>query len=110
MFARKLYMYLKNDGALAFKQKIEGEVIPLLRQQKGFLEQIAFLYLNGREVQAFSLWESAEHAEAYNRETYPKVLRMLSSVIEGAPRVETFGVLSSTLHKTLAALSSAQAR
>ena len=35
MFARKLYMYLKNDGALAFEQKIEGEVIPLLRQQIG---------------------------------------------------------------------------
>ena len=54
MFARSLYMYLKNDGALSFKQKIEGEVVPLLRQQKGFLEHIAFLYLNGREVETFS--------------------------------------------------------
>jgi heme-degrading monooxygenase HmoA len=102
MFARKLYIYLKNDGALAFKQKIETEVLPLLRQQQGFLEHIAFLYLNGREVQAFSLWETAEHAEAYNRQTYPTVLRMLKSVIDGAPRIETFQVLSSTLHKTLA--------
>lgn len=97
MFARKLYMYLKNDGALAFKQKIEGEVIPLLRQQKGFLEQITFVYLNGREVQSFSLWKTAEDAEVYNRETYPRVLRMLAAVIDGAPRVETFEVLSSTL-------------
>jgi hypothetical protein len=97
MFACKLYMYLKNDGALAFKEKIEDEVIPLLRQQKGFLEQIAFLYLNGREVQSFSLWTTAEDAEAYNRETHPKVLRMLASVIDGAPRLETFDVLSSTL-------------
>lgn len=100
MFARKLYMYLKNDGALAFKRKVEGEIIPVLRKQRGFLEQIAFLYLNGREVQVFSLWETAEHAEAYNRETYPKVLRMLASVIEGAPRVETFEVLSSTMRAT----------
>ena len=102
MFARKLCMYLKNDGALAFKQRIEGEVIPLLRQQMGFLEQIAFLYLNGREVQTFSLWETAEHAEAYNREAYPKVLKMLGPVIEGAPRVETFEVLCSTVQRTLA--------
>lgn len=107
MFARKLYMYLKNDGALSFKQKIEGEVIPLLRQQTGFLEQIAFLYLNGREVQTFSLWETAEHAEAYKRETYPKVLRMLASVIEGPPTVETFEVLCSTVQKTLAAVPGA---
>ncbi len=98
MFARSLHMYLKNDGALSFKEKIEGEVIPLLRQQTGFLEHIAFLYLNHREVETFSLWASAEHAEAYNRTTYPKILRMLASVIEGSPRVRTFEVLSSTAH------------
>jgi len=109
MFARKLYMYLKNDGARSFKLKLEGEITPLLRKQRGFLEQITFLYLNGREVQGFSLWETAEHAEAYNRETYPQVLRMLASVIEGTPRIETFEVLSSTLHKTCAAASPSSA-
>jgi len=105
VFARKLYMYLKNDGALAFKGKIEGEIIPLLRMQRGFLDQITFLYLSGREVQAFSLWETAEHAEAYNRETYPQVIRILTSVIEGTPRIQTYEVLSSTMHKTWAAVS-----
>jgi hypothetical protein len=100
MFARKLYMYLKNDGVPAFKLKVEGEIIPLLRKQRGFRDQIIFLYLNGREVQAFDLWETAEDAEAYNRETYPQVMRMLAPVIEGTPRIETFEVLSSTMHKT----------
>ena len=102
MFARKLYMYLKNDGALSFKQRIQEEVIPLLRQQEGFLEHFVFLYLNGREAQSFSLWETAEHAEAYNRKTYPEVLRMLTPVIEGVPKITTFEVLCSTLAKTLA--------
>lgn len=105
MFAHKLSMYLKNDGALAFKQKIEAEIIPLLRMQKGFLEEITFLYLNGREVHAFSLWESAEHAEVYNRRAYPEVLRMLASVIEGRPLVQTYEVLNSTLPKSVAAVS-----
>jgi hypothetical protein len=105
MFARKLYMYLKNDGALAFKLKVEGEIVPLLQKQRGFLEQITFLHPSGREVQSFDLWETAEHAEAYNREAYPQVIRMLSSVIEGSPRIETFEVLISTLHKTQSAPS-----
>ena len=99
MFARKLYMYLKNDGALAFKQKIEDAVIPMLRKQEGFLEEITFLYLNGREVHAFSLWDTAEHAEAYNRGAYPEVARMLAPVIEGAPRIQTYEVLNSTIHR-----------
>jgi len=97
MFAHKLSMYLKNDGALAFRHKIESDIIPLLRKQSGFLEEITFLYLNGREVHAFSLWESAEHAEAYNRGAYPEVARMLSSVIEGIPRIQTYEVLNSTI-------------
>jgi hypothetical protein len=108
MFARKLYMYLKNDGALAFKQKIEEEVIPLLLQQKGFLAQISFLYLNGREVQTFSVWKTAEDAEVYSHETYPRVLRMLAAVIDGAPKVESFDVLSSTLQNTCALVSGAR--
>jgi heme-degrading monooxygenase HmoA len=105
MFAHKLSMYLKNDGALAFKHRIEADIIPLLRKQKGFLEEITFLYLNGREVHAFSLWESAEHAEAFNRGTYPEVARMLASVIEGMPRVQTYEVLNSTIPKSVAAVS-----
>lgn len=105
MFARKLYMYLKNDGALEFKLKVEGEVVPLLRKQSGFLEQITFLSLNGREVQVFDLWETAKDAEAYNLEAYPQVARMLASVIDGSPRIEAFEVLSSTMHKTWEAVS-----
>ncbi len=55
MFAHKLSMHLKNDGAFAFKHKIENEVIPLLRKQEGFLHEITFLYLSGREVERWSL-------------------------------------------------------
>lgn len=105
MFARKVSMHLKANGSAEFKQKIENEVIPLLRKQKGFLDEITFLYPNGKEVHAYSLWETAEHAEAYNRGTYPEVTKMLASVIEGAPRVQTYEVLSSTIHKTAASVS-----
>jgi heme-degrading monooxygenase HmoA len=105
MFARKVSMHLKIDGALAFKQKIESEIIPLLRKQKGFLDEITFLYPNGREVHAFSLWETAEHAEAYNRSAYPEVSRILASVTEGTPRVQTYEVLNSTIHRNAAVVS-----
>jgi hypothetical protein len=100
MFARKLSMYLKNDGVLAFKNKIECDIVPLLRKQEGFLYEITFLNLNGREVQAFSVWETAEHAQAYNRGVYPEVAKMLTSVTDGAPRIQTYEVLNSTIHKT----------
>ena len=103
MFARKVSMHLKVDGVPHFKQKLETEIIPLLHKQKGFLDEITFLYLNGREVQAFSLWETSEDAEAYNRRTYPEVTRILTSVVEGVTRVQTYEVLHSTFHSVATA-------
>lgn len=95
-------MHLKPDGATEFKQKIETEIIPFLRKQKGFLDEITFLYPNRKEVHAISLWETAEDAEAYNRGGYPAVTKLLASVIEGTSRVQTYEVLNSTIHKTVA--------
>jgi heme-degrading monooxygenase HmoA len=105
MFASKVSMHLKVNGAAEFKKKIENEVIPLLRKQAGFLDEITLLYPNGKEVHAFSLWESAEHAEAYNRGTYPEVTKILASVIEGTARVQTYEVLNSTIQRTVAAVA-----
>ncbi len=105
MFARKVSMHLKANGAAEFKKKIESEVIPLLRKQAGFLDEITFLYSSGKEVHAFSLWETAEHAEAYNREGYPEVTKILTSAIEGTPRVQTYEVLNSTIRRPVAAVA-----
>jgi heme-degrading monooxygenase HmoA len=102
MFARKVSMHLKPNGAAEFKQKIESQIVPLLRKQKGFLDEITFLYPSGKEVHAFSLWETAENAEAYNRGGYPEVTKLLASVVEGTARVQTYEVLNSTFHKAAA--------
>jgi heme-degrading monooxygenase HmoA len=103
MFARKVSMQLKANAAAEFKRKIESEVIPELRIQQGFLDEITFLYPNGREVHVFSLWETAEDAEAYQRRAYPTLAKGMASLIEGVPRIQTYEVLNSTIHKIAAA-------
>ena len=102
MFARKVSMQLKPDGAAEFKKKIEDEIIPVLRKQKGFVDEITFLYPNRKEVHAFSLWETAEDAETYHRGAYPELAKSMASVIQGIPRVQTYEVLNSTVHKPAA--------
>jgi hypothetical protein len=103
MFARKVSIHLKPGEVFQFKEKLQNEIVPLLHKQKGFLDEITFLYLNGREVQAFSLWETAEDAEVYNRRTYPEVTRICTPVVEGVTRVQTYEVLHSTFHKAATA-------
>jgi heme-degrading monooxygenase HmoA len=105
MFARKVSMQLRPNGTEEFQKKIENEVIPVLRKQKGFLDEITLLYPNKKEVHAFSFWETAEDAEAYNRGAYPALAKSMAPLIEGVLRVQTYEVLNSTIHKAAISVS-----
>lgn len=105
MFARRVYVHLKPNSVAELTQKLEKEIIPLLRKQKGFQDEISFVGQGGTEAFAISLWDKAENAEAYNRGAYPEVAKMLASVVDGPSQVETFEVLNSTLHKIAAAVT-----
>jgi hypothetical protein len=105
MFARKVSMQLKVNSAEAFQRKIEDEIIPELRRQKGFLDEITFLYPNGKEVHAFSLWETAADAEAYQLGAYRTLARSVAPLIEGVPRIQIYRVLNSTMHKRAAVIA-----
>ncbi len=105
MFARRVYMHLKPNSAAEFTEKLENKVIPSLRKQKGFQDEITFVSPSGTEAFAISLWDRAENAEAYNRGLYSEVAKILATVIEGPPQVETFNVANSTFHKVAAAVT-----
>ena len=105
MFARRVYLQLKPNSVSELTKRLETEIIPLLRKQKGFQDEIAFVGQGGKEAFAISLWDSAEHAEAYSRGAYPEVTKLLASVVDGSPRVETFEVANSTFHKIASAVT-----
>ncbi len=98
MFARRVSMRLKPNSVAEFTQRVEKEIIPLIRKEKGFQDEITFVAPDGSQAFGISLWERAENAEAYNRRTYPKVAKILVRVVEGTPQVETYEVSSSTFH------------
>ena len=77
-------------------------VLPLLQKQKGFRDELTLVALNGSEVVGISLWDQKEDAEAHNRTAYPEVQKLLTKVIEGTLRVQTYEVSTSTIHKVAA--------
>jgi hypothetical protein len=103
MIAREVTMNLKADSQAKFTQKLEKVIIPLLHLQKGFKDEIALLLSGGRKAVAISLWDNKENAETYNSVKYQDVLKDMSDVIEGTPRVETYEVSNSTWYKIAAA-------
>jgi hypothetical protein len=99
MYAREITTHLKSSMLNDFNKTFELEVLPMLRKQKGFKDEITFFTPNTNDVVAISLWSSKEEAEAYNTAGYPEVLKLLSKTFDGTPSVRSFEVISSTLHK-----------
>ncbi len=105
MFARRVSMQLKPNSVAEFSQRIEKDILPLLRKQKGFQDEITFVGPGETKAFGISLWENKENAETYNRGTYPEVTKILARVVEGTPQVETYEVSNSTFHKIAAAVT-----
>ena len=102
MYAREVSMHLKANARNEFTSTIEKDILPLLRKQTGFKDELTFLAADGQEAVAISLWDRKESADAYSRDTYPQVLRGLAKVVEGTPEVHAFEVTNSTFHKIAA--------
>jgi len=98
MYARNVSINLKPNSVKQFTQKLEQEILPLLKRQDGFQDAITFLPEGGKYAIAISLWDGKESAEAYGRNTYSQVLQSLGTVIEGTPKVTLYEVASSTFH------------
>jgi steroid delta-isomerase-like uncharacterized protein len=97
MFARNVSLRLKPGKLNEFTRTFDKEVLSILRKQPGFREEITFAMPGDVELIAISLWESKEQADAYNASAYPKVLQALHAMLDGAPKVQSLNVMSSTI-------------
>ena len=103
MFARNLSLRLKPNTLSEFTRIFDKEVIPMLRKQSGFRDEIIFAVPGELDVVAISLWDTKDYAEAYNTAGYPEVLKILDKVLDGTPKVRVSDVISSTIHQPAAA-------
>ena len=102
MYTRNVRIKLRANAAPEFTRILEKEIIPLLRKQEGFQDEMLFVAPQRNEAIAISCWDKQVNAEAYNHIAYLDVLRILSKVVEEMPIVETFEVTNSTSHEIAA--------
>jgi hypothetical protein len=104
MFARNVSFRLKSNMLSDYTRTFENDVLPLLRKQKGFKDEITLANPGSLDAVAISLWENKANAEAYNTNAYPEVLRTLARIIDGTPKVQTFESVTSTFHNVAVAV------
>jgi hypothetical protein len=69
----------------------------------GFKGEITLSNPGNMERISISLWENKTNAEAYDVNVYPEVLKILSKVIDGTPKIRIFEAVALNLdHGTLA--------
>ena len=57
MYARTVRIQLKPNSVAAFTQTLENTIIPLLRTQPGFQDEIAVVVPGGTEAVSISVWD-----------------------------------------------------
>ena len=103
MFARNVAIHLKSNMLSDYTRTFEKDVLPMLRKQNGFKDEITLSNPGSVDVIAISLWENRAAAEVYNTNTYPQVLKTFERMIDGIPKVQTFEAVTSTFHKVAVA-------
>jgi hypothetical protein len=94
-FARDVHFQVKTGKETELSNLFEKEVLPMLRKQDGFQEEVTLV--NPKGAQFISLWDERKNAETYAKATYPQVLAKLTPFIVGTPNVETYEIASTYL-------------
>ena len=70
-----------------------NEILPTLKKQQGFVDEILLFRTDGPDVGVgLSFWKTRDEAERYHREVFPKVAGSVGHLLNGAPTVRSFDV------------------
>ncbi len=96
MFARMVTGRFK-PGKFDFATGLmEKEVIPLLKKQPGFRDEVSFYDRDSSEGYAISFWNEKADLDRYEKQVYPKVREKMAGTLEGNPSIRKFEVANST--------------
>ena len=98
MFARNVTFRIRPNMQPDYTHAFENQILPLLRKQKGFKQEITLCNSSSQEAVSISLWEHKSDADDYNTRVYPDVLKALAKTIDGTPRVQTFETVATSYH------------
>ncbi|MGB8325180.1 MAG: hypothetical protein WCE52_19645 [Candidatus Acidiferrum sp.] len=98
MYVRKLTLQLHHSEAGEFVRAIESEILPLLRKQPGFRDELVLINRMAKHAEAITFWNSQESADAFAKGPYSDMLKVLEKFIEDKPQVQEFQVAKTTLH------------
>jgi heme-degrading monooxygenase HmoA len=93
MYARKVIFKLKPFALLEFSAAFVDHIIPILKRQKGFQDEIVLVIPGANDVMAISFWDTMEDGENWSNSRYQEVMDILRDFLKAEPRGHTFAVI-----------------
>jgi len=94
-YIRNVTFQIKPGKTAEFNKVFTNDVLPVMKLQPGFKHELAMV--NGASGVGLSVWEDQPSAEKYQASTYPDILKKLSTVIEGTPKITNFELAATTI-------------
>ena len=92
-------MSVKAGAVEALTELIESEIVPLVRNLRGFQDALTLIVPGGREAIGISVWSRRVDAETYGRGTEKEVMSRLAPLVDEFGMAKTFRLSNSTFHK-----------
>lgn len=102
MFTRVVELTTQPGKNEQLSATINDKVLPILKKQKGFVDEMVLVSDKDNRVLGLSFWNTREDAEQYHRADYARVQEIVRPLVEGEPTIHTFEVHTSTSHKIAA--------
>jgi len=103
MFVRQVSAHFKPGKFDLLNRRLSEEVIPILKKQKGFRDELSFFDKDKDEAFAMSFWDTRQDAEKYQRDVYPKISKKMEEALVETPLVRSFEINNSTWYDIHAA-------
>ena len=90
MFTRIVELTTKPGKNRQLADAINEKVLPILKKQKGFLDETVFVSEEDNRVLAQGFWKTKEDAEQYHRAEFHKVHETIRHLLETEPVIRMF--------------------
>jgi len=106
MFARIVEFLPKFEMKDEFLKIVRNEVLPVLKNQPGFLEILPFVPETRTEkMYTITLWAEKRDAERYERDAYAKVEKIVKPYLNGPITFKYYTLETTVCHNFVNALT-----
>jgi hypothetical protein len=98
MYSRTVNCTIDPSRVSEFKSELNNNLLPLIQEQKGFVDNLESLDPTTGEFSCTTLWETKEDVDNYDSGLFQEIATKLGPLMKDGPTVKTLPVENSSVH------------